>query len=72
MASATEKGPPHTGDQVSEAGLSIRNRTSLKSPLDPDLAALDNGLQAGELTLQEAAAGGMGRHLGLFSTTLLM
>ncbi len=29
-------------------------------------------LQAGELSLQEASEGGMGRHLGLFSTTFLM
>lgn len=29
-------------------------------------------VQPGELTLEEDAAGGMGRHLGLFSTTFLM
>jgi len=29
-------------------------------------------LQAGELSLEEASEGGMGRHLGLFSTTFLM
>ncbi len=29
-------------------------------------------LQAGELSLEEAAHGGMGRHLGLISTTFLM
>lgn len=28
--------------------------------------------QPGELTLEEDTAGGMGRHLGLFSTTFLM
>ena len=29
-------------------------------------------VQAGELTLQEGVAGGMGPHLGLFLTTLLV
>ena len=28
--------------------------------------------QAGELSLDETASGGLGRHLGLFSTTFLM
>lgn len=28
--------------------------------------------QAGELTLDETASGGLGRHLGVFSTTFLM
>lgn len=32
----------------------------------------DESVQPGELTLEEDTAGGMGRHLGLFSTTLLM
>lgn len=29
-------------------------------------------VQAGELDLEESAAGGLGRHLGVFSTTFLM
>lgn len=32
----------------------------------------DLSIKAGELTLEEDTAGGMGRHLGVFSTTFLM
>jgi hypothetical protein len=32
----------------------------------------DRVLEPGELTFEEDTAGGMGRHLGLFSTTFLM
>lgn len=32
----------------------------------------DRVIEPGELTFEEDARGGMGRHLGLFSTTLLM
>ena len=32
----------------------------------------DHAVQPGELSLEEDTAGGMGRHLGLFSTTFLM
>ena len=32
----------------------------------------DRAVVPGELSFEEANAGGMGRHLGLFSTTLLM
>lgn len=39
---------------------------------DPQLGVIDKSLEAGELSLEEDAAGGMGRHLGVFSTTLLM
>lgn len=39
-------------------------------PADEPLA--DAEVQPGELTFEEDTAGGMGRHLGLFSTTFLM
>ena len=40
---------------------------------DSQLAAdAHRAVQPGELTLEEDAAGGLGRHLGLFSTTFLM
>jgi hypothetical protein len=42
------------------------------SPADPHDAAIPRDAQAGELTLDETAAGGLGRHLGLFSTTFLV
>ena len=32
----------------------------------------DDALHPGRLTLEEEASGGLGRHLGLFSTTFLM
>ncbi|KAK0543382.1 hypothetical protein OC846_006182, partial [Tilletia horrida] len=36
------------------------------------LTEADRGLQPGELTLEDATAGGQGRHLGVFSTTMLV
>jgi hypothetical protein len=36
------------------------------------LPTVDKSLKAGELSLEDAAAGGIGRHLGKISTTLLM
>ena len=32
----------------------------------------DHSVQPGDLTLEQDTAGGLGRHLGLFSTTFLM
>lgn len=37
-----------------------------------EIDANDGTPTAGELALEESAAGGLGRHLGLFSTTFLM
>jgi hypothetical protein len=45
----------YTGEEVDNV-----NSTSAFIPKDA---------QAGELTLDETAAGGLGRHLGVFSTT---
>lgn len=55
-----EKGDPaaNTADSVSES-----EQDGKGSPVAP---------QVGELKLGEAEAGGLGRHLGVFSTTLLM
>lgn len=36
------------------------------------LSDIPKDAQAGELTLDETASGGLGRHLGVFSTTFLM
>jgi hypothetical protein len=41
-------------------------------PTGIDIPAIDKTFQAGELTLEEATSGGIGRHLGLTSSTLLM
>lgn len=57
--------------------------SSLQSPEHKDLATTNNTAQenvantdhearAGELTFEEDTQGGMGRHLGLASTTFLM
>lgn len=35
-------------------------------------SSIPKDAEAGELTLDETAAGGLGRHLGVFSTTCLM
>ncbi len=37
-----------------------------------DEGVYDQKLEAGELSLQEATNGGLGRHLGIVSTTFLM
>jgi hypothetical protein len=39
---------------------------------DVDEPEADRILEPGELTFEDDAKGGLGRHLGLFSTTLLM
>jgi hypothetical protein len=59
----------HKADLGSEA---IQPSDNHVSPEDTKLGEIDKSLQAGELTMEEDTAGGMGRHLGLFSTTLLM
>lgn len=48
-------------------------REGEEKPADVGVDELtEQPLQAGELSLEEAAHGGMGRHLGLISTTFLM
>lgn len=62
------QGPTERGPDAIEP--SIQNAPIEDSHLD--IGVIDKSLEAGELSLEEDAAGGMGRHLGLFSTTLLM
>ena len=38
----------------------------------PDNVVTDHILQPGELSIEDDVAGGLGRHLGLYSTTFLM
>ncbi len=69
------------GRPATEEGITAADLEETRSPRTPpgekggvfedtvDHAPL---LQAGELTLDEAAKGGLGRHLGLVSTTFLM
>lgn len=54
-------------------------RASFSQPRDEkrdvvaeEIFAKEGAVQAGELHADEVAAGGLGRHLGLFSTTFLM
>ena len=63
LGTVTEENPP-IDDSSGDNGIL----------LDDGLLAADahRAVQPGELTLEEDAAGGMGRHLGLFSTTFLM
>lgn len=49
-----------------DADLSAASTSSAEKPTADELVA------PGELTFEEDTAGGMGRHLGLVSTTLLM
>jgi hypothetical protein len=48
-----------------------RNPTTEKDA-GVDTTVMNQPIQPGELSLEEAANGGLGRHLGLFSTTFLM
>lgn len=69
MESQNSQMDKHKTDQGAEA---IQPSDSHVLPEDTKLGEMDKSLQAGELTMEEDTAGGMGRHLGLFSTTLLM
>ena len=60
---------------VANERLSSEERwTKYATISDPqhDNPPAENPLQSGELSLEEDVAGGLGRHLGLFSTTFLM
>jgi len=48
------------------------NTTTARSPSDQDLRGSDTEPKVGELFPGEAEAGGLGRHLGLWSTVALM
>lgn len=61
-----------TGNEspVSKEGLGISSYNHDGVAVEEPVADAEN--QPGELTFAEDTAGGMGRHLGLFSTTFLM
>lgn len=63
-----QESPPFstTEESTKEGGL-----TSGHNGVDHEHAA-DKIVKPGELTFEEDTAGGLGRHLGLFSTTFLM
>ena len=50
----------------------VAEDTSPKADEHVALSDADNLIQPGELSYAEVTAGGLGRHLGLFSTTFLM
>ena len=60
------------------SSLSKSNGTQAESPsaafgeVPPDVLEAQIALQPGELSFSEASAGGLGRHLGLVSTTFLV
>lgn len=56
-------------------GLTLGLVHDEKPPVDGDKEVefdADHTVQPGDLTLEQDTAGGLGRHLGLFSTTFLM
>ncbi|CAH0054761.1 unnamed protein product [Clonostachys solani] len=59
-------------DKADQGPEAIQSSDNHVLPEDTKLGDIDKSLQAGELTMEEDTAGGMGRHLGLFSTTLLI
>lgn len=58
---------PTTDDLVKSESVGESQRLA---PPTTDLIATD--LTVGELTFEEDTSGGLGRHLGVFSTTFLM
>jgi hypothetical protein len=68
------------GRRTTEAGLEPGSPSADKEILSSSGAGVIESenefvhqtIQPGELSLEESANGGMGRHLGLFSTTFLM
>ncbi|KAG2156963.1 amino acid transporter [Suillus bovinus] len=57
----------HKGDHASESQLSEKDQRIQKEPNNDD-----TDLNPGELTFEEDTAGGLGRHLGVTSCTLLI
>lgn len=56
-------------------GLTLGLVRDESSPVEGDKQVefdADHIVQPGDLTLEQDTAGGLGRHLGLFSTTFLM
>lgn len=70
---ALQRGAAPSGEALSSPVSSDPTRTpTAEKDSDVDVTVIDQPVQPGELTLDEAARGGLGRHLGLFSTTFLM
>jgi hypothetical protein len=71
-----ENAQPATSPTENDTSNSSEKQTYLdgNEPLDAPQhdASIPKDAEAGELTLDETAAGGLGRHLGVFSTTFLM
>ena len=74
-----DRKPVRHGSLEENDGISTPEKSSRSVRVeDIGIPAVDKSLQAGvtlqagELTLEESSAGGIGRHLGLVSTTLLM
>ncbi|CAD6893550.1 unnamed protein product [Tilletia controversa] len=61
-------------DTAKDGTSDLEARSLDKAVLDEKrgITAADRELQPGELSLEDATAGGQGRHLGLFSTTMLI
>ncbi len=63
------KGSSGQGDETTTTKIE-QSPSSTQEPVE--FLAQQGGAQAGELEPDEVAVGGLGRHLGLFSTTFLM
>ena len=63
---AEKKGMPEKHTQDSEI-----QRVATQGTFPADEKHKNNSVKAGELTFEEDTAGGLGRHLGVFSTTFL-
>lgn len=50
----------------------LSDGNKLQSQSDTDVANGDSTAKAGELDFEQYTRGGLGRHLGVFSTTFLM
>lgn len=64
---AEKKGMPEMNTQDSEI-----QHVATQGTFPADEKHKNNSVEAGELTFEEDTAGGLGRHLGVFSTTFLM
>lgn len=74
MASTVE--PSQPGDNMAMADLKPRDLEiqgmATQGTFSPDVKDKINSVKAGEPIFEEDTAGGMSRHLGVFSTTFLM
>lgn len=59
--------PDYVNGESKSGGFAINGRSTSNEELRADAI-----IAPGELSFEEGTSGGLGRHLGLFSTTLLM